>query len=228
MTRTPEATVMWYSCILVLPLLAALVLGAPESASAQDASGTWETHIHAGDDHPERVDLSLRLDREGDRGNWQMGLSVEAADLIGISDTQLRGSTADVRFEIRREAGTFAFDGDIRDGRGTGFYTFTADSAYVARMAELGYPNLSSERLFGFATQDVTTAYVGELQTLGYRDLAERDLWKFAIHHVTSAYIRGMNDLGYRDIDPDDLVKLRIHGVSLDYVGRVRAALGGG
>lgn len=212
--------------MLVATILALVTIAVPGLVWAQDVTGTWESRLwDDGDANDERVYLSLKMDRE--RGNWRSGFDIEVADLSGVSSAQLRGSTSDVAFEIHREAGTIRFDGDIRNGRGTGFFTFTADAGYLSRMAGLGYPDLTRERRFLFMTHDVTTETVAALQSLGYRDLSEGDLAKFAIHGVSPGYIRGMNDLGYRDIDPDDLVKLRIHGVSLEYVRRVRAALDG-
>ena len=154
--------------ILVATILALVIIAAPGLAWAQDVTGTWESRLWDDDGaSDERVYLSLRMDRE--RGNWQSGFDIDVADLSGVSSAQLRGSTSDVAFEIHREAGTIRFDGDIRNGRGTGFFTFTADAGYLSRMAGLGYPDLTRERRFLFMTHDVTTKNVAALQSLGCR-----------------------------------------------------------
>ncbi len=211
----------------VVALTTALVV--PGVARAQEISGIWESRSWGGDgdaDRAPRVHLNLKLDRQRDHGSWQMGFGIEVAELSGVSLSQLRGSASDVSSRLVREAGAVSFEGDIRDGRGTGFFSFIADAAYVRRMAELGYAGLSDERLFLFVTQDVTTEYVVALRALGYADLPEEDLVKFAIHGVSADFIRGMNSLGYTGIPVEQLVTLRIHGVGPDYVRRVREALG--
>lgn len=229
-TRAATATVN-PSRDRVLIALAALTLVVfaclPANALAQQTTGTWETREWDRDDDRREegwIYLNLRLDRED--GSWNMGRSIDVADLRGITAAELGGTTGDVRFELVREAGTIVFEGDVRNGRGTGFFTFTPDSGYLSRMAQLGYGDLSDTRKFVFAAHDVTTQYVTELQDLGYRDLPENDLVKFVIHGVSVDFIRGMNGLGYSDIAAEQLVKLRIHGVSPDWVRRIRAALG--
>ncbi len=112
-----------------------------------------------------------------------------------------------------RQAGTINFEGDIRNGCGTGFFTFVANDSFVREMASLGYSGLSEDRIDLFALQDVTTDMVRELQTLGYDGLSEETLVQFAIHGVSPQFIRQMNDLGYTDIEPTMLVQLRIHGL---------------
>ncbi len=212
-----------------IAIAAAVILPGP--ALAQEVSGLWESRSWEDDRDTERaprVHLNLKLDRGRDQGNWQTGFGVDISELSGVPLSQVRGTATDVSFRLAREAGSLVFDGEFRSGRGTGFFAFTADAAYVRRMADLGYPGLSTERLFLFATQNVTTAYVAALADLGYGDLPEADLVKFAIHGVSADFVRGMNGLGYADIAPEQLVKLRIHGVSLEYVRRVRSALGAG
>ena len=212
-------------------LIAVLALVAiPALATAQTIEGTWESRYRDRDDRWDEqrdVQLSLRIDTRGD-GNWQSGFGISSDELRGLSSSQASGTASDVTFEMVREAGTIRFEGDIRNGRGAGLFTFTPSQAYLDEMATLGFSGISNERQLTFALQDVTTDYVRELQALGYTSLSTRELTQFAIHGVSAEFIRGMNELGYREIEPKQLVQLRIHGVTPDYVRQVRAALGDG
>ncbi len=148
---------------MVLVGITALALALPGPVMAQEINGLWESRSWDDDrqtDRSPQLHLNLKLDRERDQGNWQTGFGVDVSELSGVSLAQLRGSASDVSFRLVRDAGTLSFDGDFRDGRGTGFFSFTAAAGYVSTMANLGYAGLSAERLFLFATQDVTTAYV--------------------------------------------------------------------
>ncbi|NKB90418.1 MAG: hypothetical protein GKS06_19605 [Acidobacteria bacterium] len=208
---------------LAVTLLIVGVISTPVAAVAQEITGTWEARPHERD-RGERIQLSMRMD--SDRDNWQNGFSVAVSDLW-FDAGSMGGDAEDVVFRLERDAGTVTFEGDFRNDRGTGFFTFEPDPDYIRTMAGLGYPGLSDKRVYSFALQDVSTEFVQELHRLGYRSdsLDEADLWKFAIHGVRPEYIRAMNDLGYESIEPEDLIKMRIHGVSPDYVGAIRDAL---
>ncbi len=209
------------STLLALAMLLAVV---PATAMAQEISGTWETRRWDGERGDGKIQMNLRVDRG--RGDSNNGFSIALSRLEGLSATVANGTASDVSFRMVREAGTVTFDGDFRNGRGTGFFTFVPDAAYASAMDNLGYGGLSAERVYQFALHDVTTEYVRGLQDLGYEGLSEEDLNRFAIHGVRLDYIRGMNDLGYRAISAKDLVRMRIHGVTIDFVREVREALG--
>ena len=209
----------------LVALLTAVAAWLPSEVAAQTFEGTWRTRIYDRADRDDVVHLQLEIDR-GRRGNWNTGFGIEATDLTGITLDQLRGSAEDVSFRLVREAGTVQLQGSIRDGRGTGWFTFTPDRAFADRMAFLGFPGLEDEQLFSFAVHDITTQYVEEMRALGYDDLDEDELMSFAIHGVSPEMVRELDVLGYSNVRPQKLVQLRIHGVTPDYVRRVRAALG--
>lgn len=202
----------------------ALLLLLPGAAAAQELAGTWETDVR-GADRNGRVQLNLAV-QHGDRGTTRSGFRVQVAELAGVSLEQLSGRADDVAFELSREAGVVGFEGDVRDGHGSGTFRFVASPAFVASMAERGFAGITADRLFLMATQDVTVAYVDGLRELGYRSLSEEELVRFAIHGVSPQLIRDLNALGYDSIGPDQLVRLRIHGVTPEYIRAVRTALG--
>jgi hypothetical protein len=194
------------------------------AAQATTIEGTWSTRARERDGR-QRIQLSLEIDRA--RGNWNMGFGVEPGELQGLSFDQAFGTVADARFTMVRDAGTVAFEGAIRDGRGAGTFAFTPNTSWIQAMDGLGYDDLSDEQVFTAAVHDVTTSFVQDLRQLGYTDLPTGDLFSFAIHGVTPEMIRELNGLGYRDIPARQLVALRIHGASPEWIREVRAAMGG-
>ncbi len=202
-------------------VLGALTTPGPFVAQAT-IEGTWTTRARVSESGRRRVQVSLELG--DDTGTW--GWSVDPDDLDGLSFDQFNGDVADARFELVRDAGTIAFVGVIRGGRGIGEFTFTPNGSWQRGMDSYGYDDLSDRQVFSAAIHDITLEYVGDLRQLGYTDLAARDLFSFAIHRVSIEFIRGMNDLGYAEIPARKLVSMRIHGVTLEWVREVRAAMG--
>jgi hypothetical protein len=205
----------------LLTAVAVLVLAAPVWAQAT-VEGTWTTRARDNDSGRRRIQISMELG--DDTGNW--GWSVDPGDLQGLSFAQFDGDVADARFELVREAGTIAFEGTIRGGRGVGTFTFTPNAQWVRDIEALGF-DMSERRVFQSAVHDIRVQYVRDVQALGYDELDERDLFSFAIHGVTAEFIRGMNGLGYADISARELVSMRIHGVTPEWVRQVQAAMGG-
>src|SRR5436309_8390454 len=68
-----------------------------------------------------------------------MGQSFPVDELSGLPTNDERLTTASVKFDLRREAGSLAMEGSFRDGRGAGLFTFAPRDAYVGEMKALGY-----------------------------------------------------------------------------------------
>src|SRR5262252_2231059 len=106
-----------------------LVLSVAGSVPAQtptDIHGTWTAELREG-----KAFLQVRApaprDWNGDRwnGDWSMGQTLPVEDLTGLPANGDQFTASAVKFEMRREAGTLAFDGSFRDGRGAGLFSFT-------------------------------------------------------------------------------------------------------
>ena len=104
--------------------------------------------------------ISLQLERDGN----QTGFGVPEEQAPALGDSRANGP---VHFTLTRDAGTFQFDGEMSNGRGSGRFRFTPDQAYVSGMAQLGYRDLSDEDIWRFAVHDVSRAYVQALQREG-------------------------------------------------------------
>ncbi len=169
--------------------------------------GTWSLERQSDG----RVWIEMRMRSENGRHNWSNSSDFPASELQGL------GAGPEVRFEIRRDAGTFHFEGRLEGKQGTGFFTFEAKPGYVRDMSALGY-RVPEDRLLEMALHDVSLSFVREIHELGYPNVTLDKLVEFRIHGVSPAFIRDMMSLGYRDVPADRLVEFRIHGVSPDFV----------
>src|SRR5882757_3799752 len=94
-------------------------------------------------------DAHLRLEAQSHVGQLH-----KPSEFYGL-DPNLTSTDGPARFELRREAGTLAFDGSFHAGKGSGAFRFTSSPEFVQAMKGLGYSNLSIDQLLAFATQDV-------------------------------------------------------------------------
>src|SRR6476659_8520554 len=142
------------SLILAIALLQAV----SGRAQTTDIHGTWTAEFNTG-----KVFLQLRTtpptdwNRSGDwNGGWNMGQSFPTDELSGLPANNEQLTASSVKFDLRREAGTLAFEGSFRDGRGAGLFTFAPRDAYVAEMKALGYSDdLPLWRRYQLAVNDV-------------------------------------------------------------------------
>src|SRR5215475_386125 len=111
---------------LKLFVLLALTTLSVRLAGQSTVNGTWTAELNQG-----KVFLQVRSEspgesRSGDfRGGWNMGRTYTIDELAGLPANDERLTASNVKFEMRREAGTVAFEGSFRDGRGAGLFTFT-------------------------------------------------------------------------------------------------------
>ena len=197
------------------------------AAPSADVHGTWTAEIHTG-----KVFLQTRTSpppdwtRRGDwDGDWSMGHSVTVDELSGLPANDERLTTASVRFELRREAGTLVLEGAFRDGRGAGLFTFAPRAEFTAEMKRLGYTDdLPAWRRYQLAMQDVGPRYINALKTEGFDKLTLDQITRSRNHGVTLDYIKAMKAEGYRAATIEELVRTRDHGVTAAYVQEMRKA----
>jgi beta-lactamase regulating signal transducer with metallopeptidase domain len=229
----------WAAGLLALALLpiGAAVQGACSGATARQSHGaaspparTWTA---------ERQGDRLRLTLDSRTSFWQRWTSVDDYPLSQLSGLA-RGT--DVRFELRRSAGTIRLQGKYDGRRGQGTFTFAADPALAE---EIGVAP-SDLRLLELAIYDVPVSYVHEMRELGYgrpspshgpasfngsmrrrfqalvgtreRSSSIQQLEELHTRGVTPELVRAIQGSGYRDISSSDLVTLRDHGIDSAYV----------
>lgn len=205
--------------------------------------GTWEMRSTT---KPGYVHLRLT---EGYRSSSSRDIAL--AQLEGLSAEQLSGTGGPVRFSLRREAGTLAFEGTVRGGVGGGMFAFTPNAAfgdqlekrgiqkpmpseqyelakadigtaYLDELTKQGYPKPTLEQLVRAGQHGVHFEYLREMGATGYRLGTFDTLIKFRDHGVTPTYIREMAAAGYTKLQADELLRARDHGVSTDYVREMR------
>ena len=197
-------------------ILACAVL--PAAASAQETiEGAFTARFEASRVH---LNLQTTLDFDGNRSRsgWSnYGRTLELAN-VGAIDR----SSGRVRFTLRREAGTFTFDGRGSGSRASGDFTFTPSRTFAQNMDRLGYDDLNAANLFVFALEDVTVAGTRQLEQQVSDRLDTRQLVRMINHGAGPRYVNEMTGAGFRDLDSDEYVKARDHGVDADFAREMR------
>lgn len=165
---------------------------------------------------------SLRLSMKYHARNthWQWSSDQPLADLRGLTLEQLHAARTPVKFTLARDAGTFAFEGTVMLGLGSGDYRFVSDPSFTAKLGALGYDAVreADASIMMMAVRDISIAYAGEVKRSGLRDVAVDDLVRFRDHGVELEFIRDLTMIGCADLSADDVVRLRDHGVDSRYV----------
>src|SRR5256714_5758804 len=234
-----------FSRALCLLLLAAV----SSAAAAQPADqGTWRIYYEPS---RERVQLTFEDYENGGRRHGSTSFGVRPTELRGLPLSQLSSYSGPARFQLVRDAGTFNFEGELRDGHGTGFFTFSPDSRFPQQLASRGYERPSTEQQYWLAMHDVGYAmldelrtqghdrpsvdqlvvmgvlganldYMKSLSTAGYRVGSTHRLVSLRDHGVSRDFISGLTEAGYRNLSLDDLQEVRDHGVTPDFIASLR------
>jgi beta-lactamase regulating signal transducer with metallopeptidase domain len=176
--------------------------------AASQQSGTWEIR-------PAKSDGTVHLRLvEGD-SSW--GRNIRLEQLEGLTASQLSAG-GPVQFKLRRDAGTFTFDGVVRAGVGAGTFSFAPDPAFAAGLEKRGYARPTASQQYALARADVGYAFLDELTKQGYARPTTAELVRAGEHGVHTDYLREMGTLGYRLGTLSPLIELRDHGVGPDYI----------
>jgi hypothetical protein len=150
--------------------------------------------------------------------NSSFGSNIPIEQLEGLTATQIAGAGGPIQFRLKRDAGTFTFEGVVRNGVGAGTFSFAADPNFPAELAKRGFASPNASEQYQMARHDVGFAFVDELNKQGYAKPETSDLVRAGQHGVHVTYLRDMGTLGYRLGSLDPLIKLRDHGVTPDYI----------
>lgn len=184
----------------------------PESA---DAVGVWEVRPTG----QARI-LHLQLREGGSSYSTTIDLDHTPELPAGFP-----GVGGPVHFDMRRDAGTFAVEGVIRNGVGAGTYTFAASATFPDELAKRGFerPGLVEQRLL--ARTDIGFAFLDELVAQHYARPAHLvELVQAARQGISLSYLRELGRLGYNGGTLGNLLNLSRHGVSPDFIRDLAAA----
>lgn len=190
-------------------------------AGTRGVTGAWTATVS--ERRSDRLEMSLRFGHsEND------GAQYDLAELAGLTGAQLASSTrVPVEFELRREAGTVAFDGTFREGAGAGQFTFTPNHDFPRTLRSLGVDfepdhGDADHELFVLTLFDVSSEFIRSMQAIGYKVDVQKYV-EFRIFKVDPDYVRDMNSVGFRNLSADKLVETKIHGATPDYIRERRA-----
>lgn len=143
--------------------------------------------------------------------------------LTGITLADLDREGAQLTASLSAEAGNFSCTGTVHDQKLSGDSLFTPDSAFVDRMAKLGFTGFNSEKLQAYAFVDVTSDYARSLQQSQIRGVNIDNLIALRIFKVDPAYAHSFVAMGYELPDADKLIGLKVQGVNEEEVRQIRA-----
>jgi beta-lactamase regulating signal transducer with metallopeptidase domain len=190
--------------------------GESPAAPEDTRAGTWEIRESS---EPGSVYLQL-TERHSSSGS-----TVRVDRLEGLSLAELQGAGTTVKFTLRRDAGSFTFEGTCRNGVGAGTYTFSPSATFSAELEKRGLGRPTPSDQYQLARHDVGLAFVDEVSKQGYKRPDISELVRAGQHGVHLDYLRAIGDLGYHLGTLDPLITLRDHGVGPEYV-RDLVALG--
>jgi beta-lactamase regulating signal transducer with metallopeptidase domain len=182
---------------------------AAASLAQENQSGTWEVR-------PTSSEGTVRLRLVEVNSSSDSNIPIDR--LEGLTAAQLAGSGGPVQFRLRRDAGTFTFEGVTRNGVGAGTFGFAPDPNFAAELAKRGFARPSAREQYQMARHDIGFAFVDELNTQGYSKPETAELVRAGQHGVQVTYLREMGALGYRLGSLEPLITLRDHGVTPAYV----------
>lgn len=202
---------------LALLTLVVSLLAAPAFA---DLDGAWTAQV---DKDKDRIFFNTT---RHPFGNW--GMSHNLTELAGLTRAQIDSpSTTPVQFQMRRDAGTIAFEGTFRRGFGAGQFTFTPNRGYFASVRSTGVSmevhKSEEEDLFRYAMFDLSVAYVREMHGI-YPDADLRELSKLRAVNVTAPWLREMRAAGVEITSAREAKKLASVGVTAKFVRELAEA----
>ena len=166
-------------------------------------------------DNDDRLSLNLVYD-----GHSNYGRMVARSALTDVVRTGDR-----ITFTLRREPGTFTFEGRGSLDRASGWYGFAPNQGFAGDLAKLGFRGVETRALLVFALEDLTVTRVRQLQQMVSNTLDTEELVRLINHGAGFGYIQAMTDLGFKKLSSEDYRRARDHGVSESFV-REMAGLG--
>jgi hypothetical protein len=229
-SRTPKAAaddevmmkkiMMISAAALALTAIGLLARGytAPSPAAQETITGDWTAKVKQSDKGPV-LWLSLNHGSEGRRRRSQTSSNFPLQDFTGLNPN----ANSNVQFTLQREAGTVFFEGLFKDGKGVGDFKFTPNGGFIATMRNLGYDDLTTEKLLSMALLDVSANFINELKSLGYDKLSLDQLFGMRALGVTADFIREAQDWGFGKLSADNLIEIKAMGINPEYIRSMKS-----
>src|SRR2546423_9992869 len=126
--------------------------------------------------------------------NNSTSFDIARANLLGLTPTQMSSTTGNnVRFQLRRDAGTLDCEGWFKDGQGSGHFAFTPDANFAAELARRGVGTPTREQQFQLALHDAGLALLDELRADAYALPNVEQFVRMGQHGVRLEYVRNLH-----------------------------------
>jgi len=169
----------------------------------------------------------LHIDREDcdvEHSHCGSNYSEESIDRFkGITPVDLAHEGAQLTATLSAEAGTFSCSGKVQSGSLAGDSLFVPDAAFAARMEQMGFSGLDSEKLQTYALVNVESQWAHSLQEIGIQGITVDNLIPLRIFKVDPAYVHSITALGYDLPSADQLIAMRVQGVDAAEVREIRS-----
>src|SRR4029078_3444901 len=116
------------------------------------------------------------------------GPGVRSEEREGLTGAQLTGAGGPVKFTVRRDAGSFTFEGVMKNGVGAGTFRFTPNPNLPEELAKRGFTRPTAEEQYQLARHDVGFAFLDELNRQGYTKPQTADLLRAGEDAVQAQY----------------------------------------
>ena len=203
--------VLMASAITALQSAALEPVHAACAISANERPDKFRLHIDSGDCGSEHSHCGSNY-------------SEESIDRFrGITPKDLAQDGSQLTATLAAEAGTLTCSGAVHGGSLVGESIFVPDAPFAARMEQMGFSGLDSEKLQTCALVNVESQWVHSLQQIGVQGLTVDTLIPLRIFNVDPAYVHSITSLGYDLPSADQLIAMRVQGVDAAEVREIRA-----
>jgi len=214
-----DARLKLVAAVAVLSVLWACYAGSQVTLSNPQESTVNQWLIETRESQAQ-LELRISSQRDPERGfsEHSSGFRLPWDQLVGLTREQAMSSGTHVQFQLKRDAGTFNFEGWFKEGNGSGHFTFTPNASFSAELSRQGFEKPTDKQLLSMAMNDVGFALISELKAQGYESLTLDQLVKLGEHGVRLEYVQGLKSLSYTFKSTDQLLRMKDHGVSLTFI----------
>jgi hypothetical protein len=178
-------------------------------------AGTWRIE-------PIEADESVRFALQYAPSSSNQSGPVAIAKL-GLTSDALAGEAHPVRFEARREAGTFVCRGTAEDGRGDGAFRFQPDPGYANAIIQTGLPPLTLHEHIQAGMFDIRSSFVQAIAATGLRLVSFSQLIGLKIFRIKSDDVSALH-VSFPNASVDYIRALAMSKVTASYVEALRRA----
>src|SRR5712675_1138155 len=167
--------------------IASLVMSLMSAMGIEPTPATWQLRVLDG----KTVALTI-----SDHPHSTHGMSVPIEQFDGLKP--LLPASGPAKFRLKRDAGTFEFDGVLRNGAGGGTMDFVPSETFPIELTKRGFAKPSRVEQMKMAWHDTGFAFIDELAAKKYQRPTLEQLVSAGDHGVDRTYVRELSDFGYQ------------------------------